>query len=307
MAQVGDDSLSKNFFEHSYQLRDMRQEPLTNVYWSCTDRASEVYGTVYFIHGYGGSPVEPCLKVPMMHALSSGFDVVALEGVDFSATCGNAKNIDNMTLMRQKKALRRGLAYCRRIPDLSHKNNIAWAHSMSCRALSDLMVDSVFVRNYFSSVVLNNPYMMAPDKVMQLKQRLVQVDPTGKKWNDFTQRTSVSSRNIESHSYQVPTRLRNLLIPLPPNWDIDVPDFKLLARRMSYFIGNLYVYFVLGTGDNMSDYNQNMQFFLGLKNDDKELVCINGANHSFENAIAEYERSSSWILETIKRRKIYGK
>ncbi len=301
MSEVGQDSIAKDFFEHSHQLVDEGGKPLTNIYWSHATGDMPAAGCVYLIHGYGGSPIEPCMKLPMMYGLGRGFDIVAIEGCALSATYGEKKEVGDMTLSRQKTAILQGLKFCaKEIPDLATHYNIGWAHSLSCRALSDLMVDSRFVREYFNEIILNNPYFMAPPKVVKMKQRLLKSDPTGGQWETLARRVAFMSRCIESRTYTIPTRLYNLAIPLPDKWRFNEQNFVALAKKMSHFVSRLRMYFVLGTADNMADYNQNLEFFRGLRVPAKQLVCIDGANHSFENALEEYATKSQEILESIK-------
>ena len=86
MEDEKDYNISKHFFANFHQITDDDNRPLTNIYWSKASSIEPACGCVYLIHGYGGSPIEPCMKVPMQAALKRGFDVVAVEGVDLSAT-----------------------------------------------------------------------------------------------------------------------------------------------------------------------------------------------------------------------------
>ena len=311
MEDDNDKNISKRFFANYHQIQDEKSRPLTNIYWSLAPRPNTVYGTVYLVHGYGGSPVEPCMKVPMQKALAHGFDVVALEGVDLSATAGETKQINTMTLERQKQALDAGLHFCYTIDDINHDYNIGWIHSISCRAMSDLMIDSPLVRNYFNEIVLNNPYFLPPPKVQAMRDKFMRRDPSGTSWNALLHRVANQMREIERQTFKIPTCLYNLCIPLPQQWN-KRPEYEELARRVSYFITKrmrmaLHLYFVLGSADDMADYNQNMRFFQGVIIPNKRLVSIPGANHAFENAIDLYSNYSQAILDTIRDRRIYKK
>lgn len=300
MAEVAKDSLAKNFFEQSYQITDAMGKPLTNVYWSHANRHTPVTGSLYLIHGYGGSPVEPLFKVPMTYALSNGFDVVAIEGVGMSATCGEDKVITDLTLERQKMALANGLEFCHsELHDINNKYNVGWLHSMSCRALSDLVVDSDFIRRYFKEVVLSNPYFMAPPKLIKAQQKFYRIDPTGNSWDAMAKRNTNLNRNIEGRTYVVPTCIYNLAIPLPANWAIQDLNFSKVAYRMSHFVRHLYTRFILGTADNMADYNQNVEFFDGLRVPRKQIIKIDGGNHLLENVLEEYNHQTKSILNSI--------
>lgn len=306
MAKDAEYNISKNFFANFHQIKDANNHPLTNVYWSPTSETGHAYGCVYLIHGYGGSPIEPCMKVPMTAALARGFDVVAIEGVGLSATAEKDKAVESMTLERQKQALHSGLEYCGTIRNISHDYNIGWVHSISCRALSDLMVDSMFVRHYFNELILNNPYLLPPPKVQTLRAKFMQRDPSGESWKMLMHKVSTQLREIEQRQFKIPTCLYNLCIPLPPQW-AKRKAFEDLALRASYFVKQLRLHFILGTADNMADYNQNLQIFNGLCIPNKQLVSIQGANHAFENALGQYSDFSGVILDTIRGRRLKSK
>ncbi|MBD5389026.1 hypothetical protein HDR63_02105 [bacterium] len=287
-------------FEQFYPICDRRNRELANIYVSHADRNQPVFGTVYLMHGYGGSPVEPVMKVAMTDALACGFDVVAIEGVALSATSGDAKRVTTMNLARQKRALLRGIQYCNDRSDLNHDYRIAWAHSMSCRALSDLMVSSDLMRQYFHMAVLNNPYFLPPQRVQQAKAKLMQRDPSGRLWQSVLHKSITQFRRIEDREYSFPTSLYNLTMPLPTSWcmDTNLPD---LSERLSTFIhSDTRVSFVLGTDDNMAEYSQNVELFNGLRVPHKELHSIDGANHSFENALDQYQTFTHRILDNVR-------
>jgi len=299
---MAEENISKNFFSNSHQIKDAENRPLTNIYWSFGPRPGPVYGTVYLIHGYGGSPVEPVMKLPMQAALKHGFDVVAIEGVSLSATAETDKQINDMTLERQKKALGVGLDFCRSLPDINRSYKIGWVHSISCRALSDLVIDSPAIRRYFNELVLNNPYFLPPPKVQALREKLMRRDPSGETWDILTHKVTTQLREIERHTFKIPTCLYNLCIPLPSMWSKKV-KFEDLAMCMSFFIKKLRVHFILGTADNMADYKQNMQFYNGLLIPNKQLVSIPGATHAFENALGTYSECTNLILKNIQERR----
>lgn len=306
MTESEEYNISKDFFTNFHQVKDNNDRPLTNVYWSNAPQEKQSFGCVYLIHGYGGSPIEPCMKVPMLAALARGFDVVAIEGVDLSATAEKDKNLNSMTLERQKLALQSGLNFSSTIPNISHDYNIGWAHSISCRALSDLMVDSAFIRNYFAEIILNNPYMLPPPKVQTLRDKFMKRDPSGAMWDTLAHKVSNQMREIEHHQFKIPTCLYNLCVPLPPQW-AKRTKFEDLANIMSMFVKQMRLCFVLGTADDMADYNQNIKFFNGLRIPNKQLVSVQGGNHAFENALGQYSDFSGAILDTIRNRRTNSK
>lgn len=303
MTTTSDINITQKYFDNFHGILDRDGNPLTNVYWSYTSDTLPIYGTLYVIHGYGGSPVEPCLKLPMQQAIADGFNVVAIEGVDLSATSGSAKNLNSMTLARQKQAIAAGLRYATTIADLNTSRKIAWAHSISCRALAELIVDDTDMRDYFSEVVLNNPYFLAPPKVENMRTKLMQKDPSGKTWEQLTHKSSNMERIIENHKFKIPTCLYNLCVPLPPIWQS--ASIKALTRIMARFVSKIRMYCVLGTSDNMADYQQNMTLIQNLHIPHKELISIPGANHSFENELDAYRRFTKSILDSIIKHPVH--
>ncbi|MDR0726897.1 MAG: hypothetical protein LBF37_02430, partial [Rickettsiales bacterium] len=215
---------------------------MTNIYFSYASREKPVFGTVYLMHGYGGSPIEPCMKMPMYAALEHGFDVVAIEGVALSATSGTKKKLAEMNLARQKLALLQGLISCKTNYRLSADYKIAWAHSMSCRALSDLVVQYKHLRKYFDEVVLNNPYFLPPSKLQAMKKRFMEKDPSGKLWMKLATKPTLQPCPIEN--YKVPADIYNFQVPFPITWP---SDLESLAKKMSKIIHHFRVNFVLGT------------------------------------------------------------
>ncbi len=290
-------------FEQFYPIRDRRNQDLVNIYISHANRAQPVFGTVYLMHGYGGSPVEPCMIVPKELALASGFDVVAIEGVALSATYGEPKKSINMNLQRQKRALLVAITHCQGRLDISHNYRVAWAHSMSCRALTDLMVTSPMIRGAFNTVVMNNPYFLPPMRVQQVRDKLMARDPSGRMWRSLLHKSVTQMRQIENVQYCYPASLYNLGVPLPTAWTYEkLPD---IAGHLSSYINNdTRVSFVLGTNDDMAEYKQNVELYSGLRVPNKELVSIDGANHSFENALGQYQVSTSQILTGIQQRSL---
>ena len=289
-------NITCDYFQNFRHLCDANGAPLTNVYWSNVPGAGAIHGCIYLIHGYGGSPVEPILKIPMQYAMQHGFNVIAIEGVDLSATAGNSKDISIMTLTRQKQAIHAGLRFCREMPELNTAYNIAWVHSISSRALSDLTVDTPWIRKYFDTVVLNNPYFMPPPKVDSRYERIMRKDPSGVLWQNLAKKALTQSREIEHRVYQIPTCLYNLFIPVPERFS--VPAHGL--HKMTRFIGPTRVYFILGTADNMADYNQNVGLFNALSIQNKQLISIPDANHSFDNKLDLYTRLSQSVLDEIR-------
>ncbi len=293
-------NISVPYYDNFYQINDRHDFPLTNVYWSSPKTDTPSIGTVYLFHGYGGSPVEPCMKIPMQTALANGFDVVAIEGVALSATYGIHKNITAMNLSRQKRAIIEGLDFCKDLPGVNGDNRIAWSHSLSCRAISDLIVTNRPVNSFFKWLVLNNPYFLQPSRAIIAQQRIMQRDPSGQSLHTALQRTSIQRRKIENQEFQIPTRMKNLAVTLPSDWSQLNGKLPDITKRMSKFIEHLRIIFLLGTADNMAEYSQNVEIFNGLTALNKELISIKDADHVFENKLPEFENSVNIILKHIK-------
>lgn len=300
MGITPDTNITRDYFDNFHDITDKDGRPLVSIYWSYSAPEILNYGTMYLIHGYGGSPIEPCLKLPMQQALAFGFNVVAIEGADLSATAMTDKDINSMTLQRQKQALAAGLRYAATIPNMNTAHKIAWAHSISCRALAELIVDNKDIRDYFSEMVLNNPYFLAPPKVQNMHKKMMQKDPSGKTWDALTKKSSNMPRQIENYTFKIPTCLYNLCVPLPPMWAKQQENIREITRKMSHFIKQLRMYCVLGTADNMADYQQNRQLIQSLPIAHKQLISIHGANHSFENALTQYQQFVRVIINSIR-------
>lgn len=297
--QTIQENISKSYYDGFETLYDHHGTALTNVYWS-RGRGDMPAGTMYLIHGYGGSPVEPCMKIPMEIARDAGFDVVAIEGVAMSATSCGEKSIDKMNLARQKQAVLRGMRFCEMLSGVSHRYSVVWAHSISCRALSDLFVHEPKFGRLFNEIILNNPYFVAPHKVRVLYDKMMARDPSGKMWNEMMLKPRAQKRHIETVDCNFPTRLYNLVLPMSAKLGGRDAPLDMVAQRMSDFVGDTRVSFVLGTADDMAEYSQNVEIFNNLKTFNKELISIDGANHSFENALDAYRQKTAIIVDRIK-------
>lgn len=295
------DNIALSHFEKSYQIKDRRNRALANIYTSLADRCAPVFGTIYLIHGYGGSPVEPCMKIPAKLAHTAGFDVVAIEGIALSATSGTEKQLSSMTLARQKRVIARALQFCADIPELTQDYRISWTHSMSGRAIADLTVQNQTIQNYFNEHVLANPYFVPPARVWVLFEKMMRTDPTGRAWRALTRRASMQYRTIENVQYAFPACLYNLNVPLPQSWPITPND---VAARMHPYISDNHITFLLGTADNMAEYAINVKYFDALPTANKNLVLVDGANHSFENEIDKLYDASRHIIDDIRTRQM---
>ncbi|MDR2413062.1 MAG: hypothetical protein LBD50_02515 [Rickettsiales bacterium] len=294
-------NISKLFFKECHQIQDRRKKPLTNVYFLKANRENPVYGTVYLMHGYGGSPIEPCMKIPMMNALECGFDIVAIESIALSATSDMKKNLSDMNFARHKYALTKGLEYCGNNTGLASDYKVAWAHSMSCRALSDLSVHSEIIRGYFDELVMNNPYFLPPSKLQRSKQKCLEKDPSGRTWKILSHRPIIQTFHIEGKPYSIPANINNLEVPLPSDWksdDYDL-DLKNIADKASQFFRNLKIDFILGAEDDKAEYMMNKKLIDALNLKEKRVFTIDKAGHYFENGLEEYDAYSRLILNEI--------
>lgn len=293
------DNISLSYFEKSYQIKNRRNKPLANIHLSLGKTTNPSFGTIYFIHGYGGSPIEPCMKIPMQLALNNGFDVIAIEGIDLSATSGTEKQISAMTLARQKAVVFHSLQFCEKIPEINHNYQVSWVHSMSGRAMADLCVYSPFVRHYFNEHIMANPYFVPPTRVWALYEKIMRTDPSGRTWRTLMHKTSTMYRMINNIKYPYPASLYNLNVPLPKSWKLSPGD---VANRMYPSLDGRHITFLLGTGDHMAEYGINRQYYDALPTTNKSLYLIDGADHTFENSQMAYENISQKILTSLKDR-----
>lgn len=288
-----------NFFTERYNIFDKRKKPLTTVYFSYASSEKPVLGTVYLMHGYGGSPLEPFLKQTMITALNKGFDVVAIESVALSATSGTEKKLVDMNLSRHKHAIVKGLEACEANKKLCHEHKVAWVHSLSGRALSDLTIHFESVRNYFDEFVLNNPYFLSPKKLQNSKNKSFAKDPTGKSWYSLSWKQTLQKCFVEDIEYKVPASIRNFEIPLPRTWKLHEDNYNEITDRISEILNNPKITFILGTNDDKAEYGINRKLFQALKVADKQLVTIEGAGHYFENALEDYYSNTNIIFNNI--------
>lgn len=292
-------NLSNADFRDVYRIRNRQNQSVANIYFKPAPSKVSCSGTIFFFHGYAGSPWEVCMKVPMMLAnCQFNYNIVAVEGADLSVTSGTQKTLANMTLPRQRWAMLHALEACRDLPELNHSPKIAWAHSLSCRALVDLTIHSTTVREFFDRYVLVNPFFVPPRRVFDLYNRSMTKDPTGRLWHHMINKTIMMNRTIENVRYEFPSSLYNLWIPFPTAWNQTPYD---VAQKISPYIGDKDVFFLLGRQDTKAEYDTNVLYYEALTIPHKNLVVSEIADHSFENAVDDLRDKCNYIIHHIYR------
>lgn len=299
---IQQENISLKFFEHFYQIKDKKDKELANIYTLYADKSKPVFGTVYLMHGYGGSPMEFCMKLPAQKALENGFDVVAIEGVALSATYTSNNNIIEMTLPRHETAIYKSLEYCKNNDKLCHDYKVAWAHSLSGRALADLIVENDFVRKYFNEYVMNNPYFLPPSKLTNLKKSMMERDSSGKFWNSVLHKLQTVKRIIDGVEYKIPASTYNFSVPLPQNLKHLINDIDGLVNTVAELVHDKPIQFILGKDDTQAEYAQNKSLFKALPTEHKSIHKIPGANHFFDSAPSGYIQCTEMVMSGIRNK-----
>lgn len=273
-------NISKKYFQEYKPLFSRSGKHVTNFYVSyAPDRA---LGTFYFIHGYGGSPVEFCLATPMKIALENGFNVVAIESVDLSATARPGMILEDMTLNNHKAGIFRGLVHAAQNPTIYNTYNVSFAHSLGGRAMSDLAIASPqFVRDFFDEDWLVNPYVLPQPRLHKLREAL---KAAGRWQTQYTEK-----RTIEGAEYIIPACSKNLYIGLPPmtkrlkkQFDLSPEDLDGIAKNVSKHLSKEKIKVFLGKQDSKADFHQHYALFERLTVHDKLICAIEGADHYME-------------------------
>lgn len=279
-----------------HEIRDGSSGVIGNVYYT---KIPDAIGTLYTMHGYAGSPVEPIMRIAISHAIKSGFNIVAIENVQLSVTYPIAdRDLGRMNLDRHVDVLHRGLNFTKCISELNQCGyNIAWLHSLGARAFTDLFVESPHTGSRFNSVVFNNPYFMPPARVEQKHEKSLKSDPSGMIWEKIMDRPYQTTRIIDDEKYTIPATLRNVFFPFKKLPDGRFPTFTDVMGDMSRFAGRRsIVCFILGTDDTEAEYNKNMDVFNALQIHNKDLYLIPNGIHTLENVLPEYDQITQVVL-----------
>ncbi|MDR0803771.1 MAG: hypothetical protein LBO08_01640 [Rickettsiales bacterium] len=302
------ETIASQYFDETDAVYNIKTgDHLTNLYYSYTKNRAPI-GTVFFMHGFGGSPAEEFLLAAQQIALDIGFDIAAVEGVALSATSGEPKDINKMRLDHQRGALMRGILRAKNNHGLCQNYNIAWAHSISCRALSDLAMDSRFVSGFFDEFVLNNPYFITTTKLMKARARMMKRDPSGALWRNLADKVYMTRQDIAGKVFEVPNAPKCFDLPIP---DVELSDIPL---KTAYDISEKYnlgercrgkhISFILGMDDTMAEYSINRRLIGGLKIPHKTIAVLDNADHAFQPNLRGYENFSEIILNQIKSRAV---
>jgi hypothetical protein len=253
-------------------------------------------GTLYTIHGYGGSPVEFCMKTPADLALENGFNVVALESIQLSATEGFPKLLSEMTLANHKAATFNALRYAIFAKDIPKTDfNIMAAHSMGARSLCDLSIRSKFIRNYFNRHCVLNPFFLPP-------KRLQEAYSKPEIWSRMCTIPKIETRKIEGDTYAIPTCTNNYYVDLPADFGASVQDIDKITKLVSSSLEDNHVSFILGGLDlpNYDNYKLNMNIYNNLNIPQKDLFVVPDADHYFENQKVQFYKTIGNIITSLR-------
>jgi hypothetical protein len=289
-------NISTKFFDQSYQIKNQSNQHIANVFYSKTDRMSGPLGTLFTVHGYGGSPVEFCLKMPTERALANGFDVIACESVQLSATDGRPKSLSEMTLNNHRQAIFLALASAFLNKKIRKSDfRLIAAHSMGSRSICDLLMRSKLIQNYFDRYYVLNPFFLPP-------KRLQKAYSKPEVWSRICSLPQTENRIIEGNQYSVPTCTGNYYVDLPKEFGAGVSDINGITQLVSKSLADSHVAFVLGEKDlpSYDNYNMNVKIYDGMNIRNKELFVVPGADHYFENARTEFCETFSGIISSLR-------
>jgi hypothetical protein len=276
-----------------------KNKPLVNVYYSYSNNS---IGTVYFIPGFGGSPIETFVSETYKEALSKGFDVCVIEGIAFSATSGYPNKLKDMTLEGHRLAVAYGIREARKNNRLNHSYNHVVAHSLGARALCDISVKSSkkgvksnrAFSEYFQEVTFINPYFLMKRKLKQAYQSNV--------WNKISEIGLVQTRVLNGKEYNFTSCARLFATPLK-FVDAELSKYNVTQLCAEYGITEITrgkkLNIILGGKDDSSEFKTHHDFArkLSVK---KTIKVISGANHAFENAQNEYKKEMNRVLKISK-------
>lgn len=294
------ENIAEKFFGRPYQINNSKKQHIANVFVAKTDRMAGPLGTFYTVHGYGGSPVEFCLKTPTELALENGFNVIALESIQLSATDGTPKSLSEMTLNNHRAAVFNALMHTVFTKEIKKTDfNVATAHSMGARSICDLSMSSNFIRKYFDKRYALNSFFLPP-------KRLQKAYSKPEVWSRMCTIPQTEDRIIEGNTYTVPTCTNNYYVDLPKDFGACVADVEKITELVSYSLMNSHVAFVLGENDlpNYDNYKLNSTIYNNLTIPDKELFIVPGANHYFENEKVQFYKTFENIITSLRDKRM---
>ena len=272
-----------------------KKRPLVNLYISYPQYAKYgPIGTVVFMPGYGGSPLDTFVRRAQSVALLSGFNIVVIENIELSATSGIIHNAKDMNISKHRVALARGIREITKMSELGGGYNIAWPHSMSCRALTDIVLADPELKDYFCETVMINPYFITRPDVINMRRKMLKKSED--LWNSAASRIKTQTRKIGKIEYSVPACIGNFFIPFhkklkQPTEISQVDEFVNSLDTtfgLSKKLKKTKVHFILGEQDDKSVFNLHYSMTHALPIQ-KQVYTIPGADHNFDNTESEYE------------------
>ncbi|MBN1281494.1 MAG: hypothetical protein JW985_00805 [Alphaproteobacteria bacterium] len=291
-----------------YDSNKSNQIHLANLYY--LHKNPQSLGTIFGIHGHGGSPYDISLTTVAKQAPDFNFNFIMIESLAMSITYDNPIKGDfyKMNLSNHKKAIANALitAY-KKDKSIYSGYNISVAHSMGGRAITDLILDSLFIREMFSEYTFVNPYFLSLQKLLEMIEKYKQKDPSGKKLKEFLERQKVKKRNINGRNFEYSICAADFNISLPDFLSVFCKDIHGLmgsiSDKMQKCSNRKTVNFMLGTADEEADWKQSELLFneLHFENCIKYLYEITGGDHHLENSISNYVPEVQIFLERARR------
>lgn len=288
--------------------------PVANCFVSYTKQPKR-YGTVFAVHGYGGSPIEtPVLRVKE-HALNHGFNFVAIES--WAMSCSSRWPIPDsdsnlMTMDYFRKSVHAGIAAMLRDPQLRNGHRIAWAHCLAGRTIIDNYMASNRGNDIFNEFVFVAPYFLPDTKILQTKARLYKKDPSGTMWNRIAKRSYYANVTLNGKQILFPKNVRlfdGVIEHLPDikfekdgDGKIDLEKYvQDIFKRPDSCLANSFdtklCTCVLAECDQVIDYASTERFYRLLPIKTKSIIKIKGADHNLNDTTKQYDAAINLILD----------
>ncbi|MCL2889987.1 MAG: hypothetical protein FWF34_01905 [Alphaproteobacteria bacterium] len=187
---------------------------LANLHVNYADNA---VGTIYYIHGYHGSPIEEPLS-PLGIAAELGYNCAFIESVTHSLTAkpngDNYKYDQYRHLPELRLAIDRALAMARKDKKLGRGRQVVLAHSMGCRGLTDLIVSNKKVRAMFEKIILADMYMLTDPRLLEKTSHM-----NDDELNEFKAVSRNRKSNINGEDIQFKATIGDLFLDDPCKFD----------------------------------------------------------------------------------------
>ncbi|MDR1337892.1 MAG: hypothetical protein LBJ73_02595 [Rickettsiales bacterium] len=320
-------NISEKYFRECFQVC-AHDTHIANVFYSPSKQEKSKSRIFEADHGYGGSPVEHCLREALAIAQDHGFDIMAIECVPLSATDGSAKILANMKLVDLRMAIFHAIKS--QFVKKRLANSVYHAvllHSLATRARNDLNNDSHLVRRAGDEYVCIQPYLMTAPGLHERKAVVMSRDPSGGLWKNFSARQNSEVRIILDNQCNIPACAAYFDIDaqLPPEWLGAFSDYNLFVRnvikairqpdidifagnegfisKVSEKLGQKKKTIVMGGKDKQENQIINKAMFSKLeqiKPDVYKTFFVSGADHYFENKRAEYANIMCEVIYGMK-------